>query len=71
MMEDCVNKILDDANKKYLYELNEIVVNEEGGYTKDIENEGTIHRDMTENETETNQYTFEKVNKRTPRLYRQ
>ena len=32
MMEDGVNKNLDDTNKKYLNEINEIGVYEDGGY---------------------------------------
>ena len=51
MMEDCVNKNLDDTNKNYFNEVSEIGVDyEEGEETKDIENEGIIHRYMNENE---------------------
>ena len=61
MMEDCVNKHLDDTNKIYFNEINEIGVDEDGGQTKYIGNEDVIHRYITENEPETNQYTLKKV----------
>ena len=35
-MEDCVNKNLDDTNKKYSNKVNYIGVYEEGEQTKDI-----------------------------------
>ena len=45
-----MNNNLDDRNRKYLNEINEIGVDEEGGETKDIENQYVIHIDITENE---------------------
>ena len=36
MVEDCVNKNLDYTNKKYLDNINDIGVDVEGKYTKDI-----------------------------------
>ena len=41
-MKDCANNNLDDTYKKYLNEINEIGVDEEGRETKDIENEGVM-----------------------------
>ena len=38
MIEDFVNKHLDDTNRNYLNQINYICVDEEGGETKDIEN---------------------------------
>ena len=38
-----------------MIEINEIGVDEDGGETKYIENKDVIHRDITENEPETNQ----------------
>ena len=58
MIEDGVNKNLDDKNIKYLNEINDIGVYEKGGETKDIENENVTHRDITVNEQETDQDTL-------------
>ena len=45
-----------------LNELNEIVLDdEEGEETTETENESVIHRDITENEAETNQDTLNMV----------
>ena len=49
MMEHFVNNNLDDINRKYLNEKYEIGVDEEGGETKDIQNEDLVNRDNTEN----------------------
>ena len=49
MIEDSLNKKLDDTNRKYLNEINEIGVDEWRGETKYIENEGVISRDINEN----------------------
>ena len=54
MIEDFVNKNPDDTNSKYFNEINHIGLDEEGGETKVIGNEDLIHRDITENEPETN-----------------
>ena len=54
MMEDCVNKHLDDITRKYLNEINEIGVDEEGVEKYLMENEDVIYRDATKNEPETN-----------------
>ena len=56
MMEDCVNKNLDDR-KNYMSDIHEIGVDREEEETKDINNKDAIHRYMNENEPETNQYT--------------
>ena len=49
IMEDCVNNNLYDKKRKYLNGINEICVYEDGGETKDIENEDVIHRCIAEN----------------------
>ena len=61
MMEDCVNKHLDDTNKKYLKEINQIGDDEEVGDTKNTENGVVIYRDITENKIETNRDTLKKL----------
>ena len=59
MMEDCVNNNLGDTNKNNFNEVNQIGLDdEEGKETKYVENEGIIYRDITENETNINRYTF-------------
>ena len=47
VMEDCVNKNLDDITRRYLNDINEIGVYEERVENKFIENEYVIHRDFT------------------------
>ena len=64
MIEYCVNKNLDDRNRKYFNEIDDIDVDEEVGETKDIENEDLIHREITENEPETLLGYLEKCNRR-------
>ena len=54
-----VNNILDNKNTKYLNKVNEIGVDEQGEENKNIENEGVIHRDTPE--TETNRNTLKRV----------
>ena len=49
MIEYSVDNNLDDTNRKYLNEINEIGVDEWRGETKYIENEGVISRDINEN----------------------
>ena len=44
-----------------MIEINEIGVDEDGGETKYIENKDVIHRDITENEPETNRDTLKKL----------
>ena len=68
MIEYCVNKNLDDRNRKYFNEIDDIDVDEEVGETKDIENEDLIHREITENEPETLLGYLEKCNRRMPIL---
>ena len=60
MVEDCVNNNLDGITRKYLNEINEIGVNEEGvgGY---MESEDGIDREVTENEPEINWGTLKEV----------
>ena len=59
MMEDYINNNLGDTNKNNFNEVNQIGLDdEEGEETKYVENEGEIHRDITENETKSNWYTF-------------
>ena len=65
-MEDAENKNLDDTKNKYLNEINDIADDKEGGETKDIKNKVVIQRDITENETETNQDTFTMVIEQLP-----
>ena len=59
-MEYCVKNNLDNINRKYLNEINEIDVGEERGNTKAIRHEDVIHIDITINEPETNQDTLKK-----------
>ena len=66
MMQDCVNKNLDNINRKHLNEINEIGVDVEWVETKDIENEDVIHRNITENEQETNRYTLKNTTEECP-----
>ena len=61
MIEYSVDNNLDDTNRKYLNEINEIGVDEWRGETKYIENEDVISRDITENLPETNRDTLKKV----------
>ena len=60
LMEDCVNKNLDDIPRKDLNEINEICVHEEGGLFI-TENEDVINRDVTKNKPETNWFTLKEV----------
>ena len=57
MMDDCVNKNLDDRNRK-MNEINDIGVYREKVETKDIDNEDVTPRGIIENEPETNRYTL-------------
>ena len=50
VMEDCMNKKLDGITRKHLNDINEIVVDEEGGEENIIENKDVIHIYVTENE---------------------
>ena len=61
MIEYSVDNNLDDTNRKYLNEINEIGVDEWRGETKYIENEDVISRDITENLPETNRDTLKKA----------
>ena len=61
MIEYRVNNDLADTNRKYLNEINEIGADEWRRKTKYIETEDVIHRDITENELETNRDTLKKV----------
>ena len=60
MMEDCENEELDDRNQNNINE-GKTIVDEEGNKSTDTENEEMIHRDMNENETETNKDNLDKV----------
>ena len=47
--EDCVNNNLYDTSRKYLSKIDEIGVDEEGGYIFLMENEDIIDREVDEN----------------------
>ena len=62
MMEDYINKELDDMNQNHLNEKNKIGLDEEEGEkTAETINEDVIHRNMNKNGTETNRDTLEEI----------
>ena len=59
MMRYYVNEELDNKNQNNLNQENKIGIDEEEGEKlTEAENEDVIHRNMKENETETNRYIF-------------